>query len=402
MLPKRPGVCDYVLIAVLLVGYLVATSYIVQWCSRREQPAPAPADALDGYLQQCGVPAPGLPRLRAFINHSRRTVRNQHIYGQTRPNDTVIVILVRSNQTDLTRLISDFQLVADIDRTLLIFSHFYVSQYANWEIEAIEYARVLQIFFPFTSQVCPDFFPGPNDLYCEYKADCGVVLRGVRDEGCAQRKLFWWWTVNFVFEVADIGLFHNTTVLFMEEDDIVTPDFLYTLMLLKDTAKRECPYCDFLSINGNDPSIYKRQDISPNTAIESAFQATDFSSGLAFNKTIYYKLKIMGDSYCFFNDCGWQSSLQHMTVSALPMLRFHILYVELPRLLKAGALAAARLRPEQLDRHMFPPALHVRRASAPAPGDVTARGNFADVRDRYLCMLSMGMRVFYTNNNTSL
>lgn len=52
-----------------------------------------------------------------------------------------------------------------IENTLLVFSHGFYSDEINNVVQKIQFARVLQIFFPYGLQTHPNMFPGfsPND-----------------------------------------------------------------------------------------------------------------------------------------------------------------------------------------------------------------------------------------------
>lgn len=71
----------------------------------------------------------------------------------------------------LKELISSLSDIPDTDSMFLIFSHDYYSEDINQLVHAIDFAPVLQIYFPFSTQLYQNEFPGfgPND--CPWNLD---------------------------------------------------------------------------------------------------------------------------------------------------------------------------------------------------------------------------------------
>ena len=61
----------------------------------------------------------------------------------------------------------------DIDRTLIIFSHDVWDEEVNQLINSIDFAKILQIFYPYSIQTHSNTFPGesPNDCPRNAKKD---------------------------------------------------------------------------------------------------------------------------------------------------------------------------------------------------------------------------------------
>ena len=66
----------------------------------------------------------------------------------------------------LRHLVSSLSKARGISDTLLVFSHDKWDDDVNDVIAGIEFARTMQIFYPYSSQAYPDEFPG------ESKSDC--------------------------------------------------------------------------------------------------------------------------------------------------------------------------------------------------------------------------------------
>ena len=58
----------------------------------------------------------------------------------------------------------------DIDRTLIIFSHDYWDDQVNELVESIDFAKTLQIFYPYSIQTHSDTFPGESANDCPRNA----------------------------------------------------------------------------------------------------------------------------------------------------------------------------------------------------------------------------------------
>lgn len=65
----------------------------------------------------------------------------------------------------LRHLIVSLAQARDIDTTLLVFSHDIYHEEINELVQSIDFAKVMQIFYPFSIQTHPNEFPGesPND-----------------------------------------------------------------------------------------------------------------------------------------------------------------------------------------------------------------------------------------------
>ena len=92
-------------------------------------------------------------------------IRNDDILGNfSLENGTVFVIQVHNRVLYLEALIESLQAVRGIEDALLVFSHDFYSKEINHLIGNIKFARVLQIFYPYGSQIYPKGYPGPGRL----------------------------------------------------------------------------------------------------------------------------------------------------------------------------------------------------------------------------------------------
>ena len=66
----------------------------------------------------------------------------------------------------LRKLLQSLSQAAWIDRALLVFSHNIYSEELNEIIQSIPFAAVMQIHFPYSTQLFPSTFPGDSPSDC--------------------------------------------------------------------------------------------------------------------------------------------------------------------------------------------------------------------------------------------
>ncbi|CAA9996384.1 unnamed protein product, partial [Nesidiocoris tenuis] len=130
--------------------------------------------------------------------NSAQAINNEDIFGPVQNDTLIIVIQVSSASFEIKKLlyICQFRFLTrflnhrtlffqihtrivylrhlivslaqakDIETTLLVFSHDFYDTEANDLVQAVDFARTLQIFYPYSIQTHPDTFPG------QAKGDC--------------------------------------------------------------------------------------------------------------------------------------------------------------------------------------------------------------------------------------
>jgi len=178
-----------------------------------------------------------------------QVLRNEEKFGPITNSTIVIVIQVHNRLVYLRQLIESLRIARDIENTLLVFSHDVWDVSINRLVRSIKFARLVQIFYPFSLQTHPHSFPGesPKDCPRDAKPDRAKVLGCTnahwpdihghyREAKFTQTKHHWWWKTNQVFHRVDVLTNFNGTVLFLEEDHFVSEDFLYVLNLMHQQA----------------------------------------------------------------------------------------------------------------------------------------------------------------------
>ncbi|KAA3679822.1 alpha-1,6-mannosyl-glycoprotein beta-1,2-N-acetylglucosaminyltransferase [Paragonimus westermani] len=117
---------------------------------------------------------------RQFIHRVNlaQLVRNEDQFGKlpspSDPNlsttpDSAFVIQIHSRLENLRLLIESLKRVKYIESSLLVFSTDFVSDELIELIESVRFARTIQIYYPHSSQVFPDTFPGNSSGDCTGK-----------------------------------------------------------------------------------------------------------------------------------------------------------------------------------------------------------------------------------------
>ena len=96
---------------------------------------------------------------------------DEDIFGTVVNNDTIIVVVQVHNRIQyLHQLIYSLSQADGIDKTLLVFSHDFWDEAINDLIISVDFAKTMQIFYPFSIQTHPNEFPGDSPKDCPRNA----------------------------------------------------------------------------------------------------------------------------------------------------------------------------------------------------------------------------------------
>ncbi|XP_071057344.1 alpha-1,6-mannosyl-glycoprotein 2-beta-N-acetylglucosaminyltransferase-like [Onthophagus taurus] len=260
--------------------------------------------------------------------NSMQIIYNTDIYGPVDSDTVIIVIHVRDKLNYLQYLVDSLSRSRNIERSLLIFSHDYYNENINKFVHKTNFARYIQIFYPYSIQTHPNRFPGHEVKECiklttpneNHKSLCH------RKTLLIQEKHRYWWTINTVFEGLQVSKNISNLVLFLEEDQIVIRDFLYVLLRMNFKRKTLCPNCNILSL-GTYNSSFKPPDTS--TISISPFSASKHNMGMAFNKTTWHQIRNCAREFCTYNDYGWDHSLQYLSLNCAQL---NVMMIKGPRI----------------------------------------------------------------------
>lgn len=357
------------------------------------------------------------PSIEEIKNSIRRynlaqTVLNEEIFGPIQNDTIVIVIQVHTRLVYLRHLIVSLAQARDIDTTLLIFSHDFYHEEINELVQSIDFAKVMQIFYPFSIQTHPNEFPGesPNDCPRDITIEQAAVRKCInaltpdlyghyREAKFTQTKHHWWWKANRVFNQLEVVRNHTGLVLFLEEDHYVAPDFLHILRLMEHTARAGCPSCNVISL-GTYLKTYnyfgdsKKAEVTP-------WISSKHNMGFAFNRSVWQELLGCARFFCTYDDYNWDWSLQHVSQSCLQH-KFVAMVMRSPRVFHIGECGVHHKKDNcesisviskvqkvlvNAARHLYPTHLTLTFTSGtkkhkPRKGN----GGWGDLRDHQLCL----------------
>ncbi|KAG8536951.1 hypothetical protein GDO81_025351 [Engystomops pustulosus] len=400
----------------LLLGVAFCT-WLLLTSRGLDEPLPAdlqPSDKTTGFQVPGGSPLQ--MRLAAYRNNLRQLIRNAEQFPG-RP-ELVVVVQVRGGPGSGSRL----QLLAEslqsagpgaTGRLLLVLSMERPCPEAAAAMAAIDFCRVLPLYFPFSLSFYPDEFPGsdpadcPRDLPKE-----SALLRGCtngeypdshghyREAAFTQDKHHWWWKLHFTWERVREVSGHSGHILFLEEGDYLLPDWLQILQLMEKQCQEEG--CHLLSLGGTstpEPSP------DPQHMELSGFVASRHGAAIAMPRETYYQLMGCLAEFCTYDDYNWDWSLQHVSATCLAH-PLKVLSARLPRVLTLPARAeeggmcgrtgpcsnmdaafqALRAKVWELSAKLFPKTITVtnRQQEVRNPPPMK-NGGWGDIRDHTLC-----------------
>lgn len=332
-------------------------------------------------------------------------------YGPLTNASLVIVIQVHQRVNYLRHLIGSFSTAKNISNVLLIFSHDFVDDEINKIISEIDFCEVMQIFYPYSIQKYPNVYPGtdPNDCKRDMKKSEAILKNCTnalypdtyghyREATAVQTKLHWWWKMNQVFSHLDMLQNYDGLVLFVEEDNFLSEDFIHILNMMKETADSKCPKCNIFSLGAVNGELTQENS---NKLITSVWMSTEHNQGIAFNRSTWNIIRSCTTKFCTIDDYNWDWSLQFISKDCIPN-NLNVLQIVGPRIFHLGicgmhfksekcddtkALVTTKIKLEDLKDSLFPASLEGPGRSVRGGYERFRRnGGFSDLRDAILCM----------------
>lgn len=331
--------------------------------------------------------------------------KEQHVfntgkYGPVKSVTYIIVIQVHDNTAFLKVFLASLKIVVGINNSLLIFCHDNYDNDIINIIHEVRFARYIQIFYPYSSQIYPKMFPGSDTKFCTDDFNCSEACTETKTEclrssTLVQQKHFWWWHVNFVFDHLTVTKSYIGPIVFLEENQFVLEDILFLLKVLESLLPDYCPQCEVISFGAraSEPSKFH---VSERVTIET-WNPSLLSLGLAFNQTVWKTIKNSSYHFCHFDDYRWDASLNYLS-NRRPQGPLVVLTSDAPRVLQMklcdGSIPDCTLvrTIENIQRFaksvrkaLYPRNLIISTADKELK-NVTASGEWKDVRDPALCM----------------
>lgn len=353
-----------------------------------------------------GSPAE-LSRSVFFANYRQHVLNAERFPGEPR---LVLVVQVSNRPQHLRLLVRSLEKAAEVHGFLLIFSHDYFSEEINAIVQGITFCKVLQIYFPFSTQLYPEAFPGQDPRDCPRNASKDGALKTgclnaehpdlygrYREATLTQRKHHWWWKLHFVWERVQATQGYTGCLIFLDEDSYVMPDFFHFYKSMVAFRKESCPDCDALALgNNNGLSDFNRLS---NKVRTTGWTSTKHGVGVGISRELYYKLMGCSNDFCTYDDYNWEWTLQYLSAKCTSK-PLKVLVAEGSRVLGTGgcglhrkAECKAELQAAQVEQGLqaakdglFPSSLSLSLAQ-PVLGQKphVKHGGWGDVRDHILC-----------------
>ncbi|XP_024233854.1 alpha-1,6-mannosyl-glycoprotein 2-beta-N-acetylglucosaminyltransferase [Oncorhynchus tshawytscha] len=338
----------------------------------------------------------------------KQYVQNANKYsGETK---LVLVIQVHNRPDYLKILIKSLENVAEVHNLLLIFSHDYFSEEINYIVQGITFCKVLQIYFPYSTQLYPSEFPGQDSRDCPRDISKDDALKTgclnaehpdsyghYRDASITQTKHHWWWKLHFVWERVQALQGYSGFVVFLEEDNLILPDLYHLFKGMVKYRKSSCPDCDMLAL-GNYNGLAEFDKLS-NKVQTAGWLSTKHNIGMGISREVYYKLMGCNNDFCSYDDYNWDWTLQHLSGTCISK-PLKVLVAQGSRVLQTGncglhqnkeacrpelALKKAQVSLKLAKASLFPQSLALTNADSVEHKAHMKNGGWGDIRDHVLC-----------------
>ncbi|EDW13157.2 uncharacterized protein Dmoj_GI18065 [Drosophila mojavensis] len=344
--------------------------------------------------------------------NTAQMISNERKFSPLENSSAIIVIQVHKATSYLPRLIESLSHANGISDVLLIFSYDFFDEQTYDSVLAIEFCKVMQIFYPHSIQLYPHSFPGtdPNDCprkMSKLKAlimNCNNALSpdlhgNYRDARYTEKKHHWWWKANYVFHKLEVTKNFTGLVLFLEEDDIVAEDFLFVLYKMQKFAKKLCSHCNIFSL-GSDLGSLKpnstRDDNAYSKVQYAAWSSEQHAVAVAFNASTWSEIHTCAQEFCAYDDYNWDKSLDYIGETCIRG-GLNVLTVKKSRVYSTRNSSYLNMFKANLEfssasklGQLYPTTLKLSRsilkAATKQPIEVIKSGEWSDPRDHRLCL----------------
>ncbi|XP_014000080.1 alpha-1,6-mannosyl-glycoprotein 2-beta-N-acetylglucosaminyltransferase [Salmo salar] len=322
----------------------------------------------------------------------------------------VLVIQVHNRPDYLKILIKSLENAAEVHNFLLIFSHDYFSEENNDIVQGITFCKVLQIYFPYSTQLYPSEFPGQDPRDCPRDISKDDALKTgclnaehpdsyghYREASITQTKHHWWWKLHFLWERVQALHGYSGFAVFLEEDNYILPDIYHLYKEMVGYRKSSCPDCDMLAL-GNHNGLAEFDKLS-NKVQTAGWMSTKHNIGMGISREVYYKLMGCNDDFCTYDDYNWDWTLQHLSGTCISK-PLKVLVAQGSRVLHTGncglhqnkeacrpelALQKAQESLKLAKVSLFPQSVALTNAESMEHKAHMKNGGWGDIRDHVLC-----------------
>lgn len=275
--------------------------------------------------------------------NEQQTIYNVDLFGPVLNTTLVIAVQVHDRIEYLRQLIVSLSGARGIHKCLIIFSHDVWDDQINKLVRSIDYAMVMQIFYPFSLQTHPYSFPGESSRDCPRNAKKAEVKKlncingdwpdlygHYREAKFTQTKHHWWWKANTIFDKLSATARFNGLVIFLEEDHFVAEDFIHVLNLMEKENKNQAnilcmgTYLKKFNYKLNSKQVELTQWVS-----------SKHNMGMALSRSTWKKITQCRNHFCQYDDYNWDWSLLHVSLNCMKE-KLQVLMVRGPRVFHIG------------------------------------------------------------------
>lgn len=330
-----------------------------------------------------------------------QTIHNMFL-GPIDHKTQIIVIQVHSNLFYFQKLLESLKQARGISEALLVFSHDYYDNGINNAVRSVHFAKYMQIFYPYSIQLYPNVYPGYDSKLCSDGYICSSSE--ARDAARAQEKHHWWWQANQIFDNMPVTNDYYFDVLFLDENNYVTEDFLYAYKLLQGVRHKYCPHCELISLGAHKPRLIEYQKRRATLVVE-IWTDKMLKIGISFNRDIWNAIKSWRHDFCYYNDFNWDSSLRNIgsrkwngNIYVLGILGSRVLEIEKCNGKYVGCrinkLFDVHMFVKSISKNLFPRGI-VMKMNKKREFNNTESGGWEDTRDQELCMYFSAQSAWY-------
>lgn len=350
-----------------------------------------------------------MKKLIKEINENQH-INNNNAFKYFKAENSVVVIQVHSDIRYLAVLLDSIRRVIGITRSLIIFCHDYYDDRINNVIRNITFAKVMQIFYPYSIQLHPNIYPGKDSQTWDAWTN-DENANTPRNKSLAQKKLFWWWIMNKVFDDLEVVKSYNGFMYFLETELYVASDTIFIAKMMEHLRPVYCPDCMILALGAHRPTLNNYPQRKAKIVASTWGWANFTNAGFGMNRTLWKFIKKYSKHFCYFNDYGWDYSLRYLA-SKTPNKQFFALSPEGPRVFPTSGCGLysngtrCNLNKNYVNaakfvwtvrKGLFPHNFDVKHEDVIERNADLGRGEFLDGRDREMCMFlaSTGRREYY-------
>ncbi|XP_077547795.1 alpha-1,6-mannosyl-glycoprotein 2-beta-N-acetylglucosaminyltransferase-like [Haemaphysalis longicornis] len=258
-----------------------------------------------------------------------QSVHHASKFGALAPSDPVIVVQVHDRWHYLKHLLHSLSRVRGIERALLVLSHDHYDEQVLGVSKSANFCKVMQIFFPNSTQLYPYQFPGndPNDCPRNTPTETARKIKcnnanfpdhygHYRESKFTTMKHHWWWKLNFVLEGMNATRNHSGPFLLLEEDYYVSPDYLSAVALMLKSKPNLCGRNLCLCMVGNMRGATASHMVDK---VDLRLWKNNTNNlGIIITRDTWQAIRNCSNAFCTYDDYNWDLTLTGIAGTCFP------------------------------------------------------------------------------------